>query len=254
MDCVLLAGGQPRADDPLYAHTQGQPKALLEVAGRPLVDYILRALLAAQSVDQIAVIGLPAPLAGDYGPAVEYLPDQGSMIANGLAGVAHHRQRRPATRHLLFASADIPTATGPMIDHVVARCRPFAASAYYFMVERQVMEAHFPGSKRTYTRLRDRQVAGADLIIADACLADTSRQLFDDISASRKQPWKLARIAGLSTILALLTRRLTLEGIQRRATRVLGAPVSVSLLEYPQLAMDIDKPEQLALLRQHGYL
>ena len=91
-------------------------------------------------------------------------------------------------------------------------------------------------------------VAGADLIIADARIADNS-QLFEAISAGRKQPWKLARIAGLSTILALLTRRLTLDGIQRRATRVLGAPVSVSLLNYPQLAMDIDKPDQLLQLR-----
>jgi NDP-sugar pyrophosphorylase family protein len=250
MDCVLLAGGRPALDDPLYPFTQGQPKALLEIAGQPLVDYMLRALLAAKAVDRIVVVGLPAPLAADYGPDVAYLADQGSMIANGLAGLAQHRRRHPDTGHVLFTSADIPTATGPMIDDVLARCRPDAA-AYYFMVERQVMEAHFPGSNRTYTRLRDRQVAGADLIVADASLADANRQLFDDISAGRKQPWKLARIAGLTTILALLTRRLTLDGIQRRATRVLGAPVSVSLLEYPQLAMDIDKPEQLAQLRAY---
>jgi NDP-sugar pyrophosphorylase family protein len=253
MDCVIVAGGRPAADDPLYPYSQGQPKALLEVAGRPLLDYILQALLQARSVERIVVAGLPARLARDHGVAgpesrVEFVDDQGGMIANALAGLALHRQRRPQTRHVLFTSADIPAATGPMIDQVLERCRPFAAAAYYFMVDRTVMEEFYPGSSRTYTRLRDKEVAGADLVIADARIAD-NRQLFEDIAAGRKRPWKMARIAGLTTILALLARRLTLESIQRRATRVLGEPVSVSLLEYPELAMDVDKPEQLRLLR-----
>lgn len=249
MDCVIVAGGRPAPDDPLYPFTQGQPKALLDIAGRPLVDYILQALLQARSIDRIMVVGLPAGSLSGYGPTVDFIDDQGSMIANGLAGLAHVTELRPDTRHVVFASADIPAATGPMIDDVLQRYQPFPSAAYYFMVERSVLEGQYPNSRRTYTRLRDREVAGADLIIADAQLAQTNTQLFDDISASRKQPWKMARIAGLSTILALLTRRLTLEGIERRATRVLGAPVTVALLEYPQLAMDIDKPGQLRILR-----
>ena len=253
MDCVILAGGRPAPDDPLFPYTQGRPKALLDIAGRPLLDYVLQALLQSQSVERIVVAGLPESLAREHGlndreSPVEYLDDQGGMIANGLAGLALHRQRRPDTRHVLFVSADIPAATGPMIDQVLDRYRPFPAAAYYFMVERATLERAYPGSNRTYTRLRDAEVAGADLVIADAHIADNS-QLFEAIAAGRKQPWKMARLAGLSTILALLTRRLTLDSIQRRATRVLGAPVSVSLLDYPQLAMDVDKPEQLALLR-----
>jgi hypothetical protein len=223
------------------------------MAGRPLLDYVLQALLQARGIDRVVVAGLPAALAAEHGltpdgARVEFIDDKGGMITNALAGLARHRERRPDTRHVLFASADIPTATGPMIDDVLDRCRPFLAAAYYFMVEREVMERAYPGSNRTYTRLRDMDVAGADLVIADARIADNT-QLFEDIAAGRKQPWKMARIAGLSTILALLARRLTLVGIQRRATQVLGAPVSISLLDYPQLAMDVDKPEQLLLLR-----
>ena len=31
MDCVLVAGGRPGPQDPLYDETQGKPKALLEI-------------------------------------------------------------------------------------------------------------------------------------------------------------------------------------------------------------------------------
>jgi hypothetical protein len=50
----------------------------------------------------------------------------------------------------------------------------------------------------------------------------------------------------------LWLRRLTLAGIERRAETLLGAPVSVQLTGHAQLAMDVDKPEQLRLLRNLG--
>jgi len=249
MDCVIVAGGLPAPDDPLFPYTGGRPKALLDIAGRPLVDYVLQAMLGASSIERIVVVGLADTFFGGYGSQVEFIEDQGGMVANGLAGLARLRQLRPSTGHVLFTSADIPSATAPMIDEVLRRCHPFDRSVYYFMVERSVMEKHYPGSRRTYVRLRDTQVAGADIFIASASIADGNKQLFEDLSAGRKNALDLARIAGPSTILALLTHRLTLKGIERRASKVLGAPVTVSLLDYPQLAMDVDRPEQLLLLR-----
>jgi CTP:phosphocholine cytidylyltransferase-like protein len=251
MDCVLVAGGRPRPEDPLFPYTQGGPKALLQVGDRSLIDYILQALLEARSIDRIVVVGLERMSLGNYGPEVEFVSDQHGMIANGLAGLAKLKQHRPETRHVLFASADIPMASGPMIDELVNKCSPFDKGAYYFMVERHLLEKHYPDSKRTYVKLRDVEVAGADIFIADARLADGNRQLLTDVAAARKRPWKMARIAGLTTILALLARRLTLAGVEQRASQVLGAPVSVSLLDNPHLAMDIDKPEQLLILRRH---
>jgi molybdopterin-guanine dinucleotide biosynthesis protein A len=249
MDCVVVAGGRPAPDHPLFPYTQGQPKALLEIGGRPLVDFILQALLEANSIDQIVVVGLEKGLIGDYGGAVATVVDQGGMVANGLAGLAHIRARRPATRHVCFSSADIPAATGPMIDKLLQASCPLDYGACYYMVRKDTMEAAYPASNRTYVRLRDMQVAGADIFVADARIADGQRQLLADLSAGRKQAWKLARLAGLSTLLSLLTRRLTMAGIEKRATKVIGAPISVSLTDYPQLAMDVDKPEQLLLLR-----
>jgi GTP:adenosylcobinamide-phosphate guanylyltransferase len=249
MDCVLVAGGCPAPDDPLFHYTGGNPKALLKIAGRPIIDYVLQALMEAKNVDGIVVVGLDAGSVGDYGSSVEFIADQGGLVANGLAGLDRLTSRKPDARHVLFASSDIPAATGSMIDDVVTLCRPLSKSAYYFMVNRMLLERAYPGSKRTYVRLRDMQVAGADIFIADVRLADGNRKLLHDMSAGRKKPWKMAQIAGPSTIIALLLHRLTLQGIEQRASRILGQPVSVSLTDHPQLAMDIDKPEQLELFR-----
>ena len=53
MDAVITAGGIPEPDDPLYAYTQGKSKALLDIAGKPMVQWVLDAVCASQNIDNI---------------------------------------------------------------------------------------------------------------------------------------------------------------------------------------------------------
>jgi GTP:adenosylcobinamide-phosphate guanylyltransferase len=186
MDCVLVAGGRPGPQDPLYDETQGKPKALLEIDGRPIVEFVLNALLRAQSVDRIVLGGLDVGTKLNIDRPPEMIVDQGGLVANGLAGLSRLLEQQPETRHVLFSSADIPSVTSLIVDDVVAACRPFDKAAYYFMVDRRTMERRFPDSERTFVQLKDMQVAGADMFIADARLASDNRRLLHDMAAGRK--------------------------------------------------------------------
>ncbi len=55
---------------------------------------------------------------------------------------------------------------------------------------------------------------------------------------------------GPLTILRLLFRRLALSDVERLATRLVGAPVRIVNSPYAEVAMDVDKPEQVAILRE----
>jgi NDP-sugar pyrophosphorylase family protein len=37
MDVIIPAGGIPRPNHPIYKYTQGKPKALLDIAGKPMI-------------------------------------------------------------------------------------------------------------------------------------------------------------------------------------------------------------------------
>ena len=50
MDAIVIAGGVPKPEDPLYEYTQGQPKALLDIAGKSMVQWVLDALAEADSI------------------------------------------------------------------------------------------------------------------------------------------------------------------------------------------------------------
>ena len=58
MDAIVTAGGIPQPDEPLYAFTQGGPKALLDIFGKPMIQWVLDALEGAKGVDNIVIIGL----------------------------------------------------------------------------------------------------------------------------------------------------------------------------------------------------
>ncbi len=59
MDAIVTAGGIPQPGEPLYEYTQGISKAMLDVAGKPMIQWVLKALDEAATIDKVIIIGLP---------------------------------------------------------------------------------------------------------------------------------------------------------------------------------------------------
>ncbi len=116
MDAIIVAGGIPGPDDPLYPLTQGRPKALLDLAGQPMLQWVVNALEAASLVEHVVVV-FPGPESSiRLGPRTTFMPDQGGLIANVQAGLQAVQQTNPAATHALLSSGDIPGITPEMVD------------------------------------------------------------------------------------------------------------------------------------------
>jgi hypothetical protein len=111
------------------------------------------------------------------------------------------------------------------------------------------MEARFPGSNRSYVRLKDVEVCGGDLNVARTSMVNENNELWDRIIASRKNAFKQAALLGYDTLLLLLLRAISLEGAVKKVTRRLKLSGRALVSPYAELAMDVDKPHQLELLR-----
>lgn len=250
MDCVVTAGGLPGPEDPLYPITQGKPKALIDMDGRTMLERVMDALQTAQHVDRIVLVGLEDDMGMSFKrPIDQYLPDHGSLVGNVLAGIEWLRQDDPNIDTVLFCTSDVPALTGPNVDSFIERCEPFDKGIYYIFVPEEAMEARFPGSKRTYVKLKGIEVAGGDVAIAQADLADAHEELWRTLTNARKHAWKLARIIGFRLLIKFLLRRLTIKDIEETATRIIGRPAELVLDAPAEMAMDVDKPQQLELLR-----
>jgi len=249
MDCVLLAGGRISADDPLYAYTKGEPKALLDVGGRTMLERVVDALQDARSVDETVVVGLGSDLGLKFGQPVHHIADQGSLLANALAGIRWVQARRPAAQTVMVCTSDIPALTGAAVDRYVAACQPLDRAAYYSFVTREALEARFPGSRRTFVRLQGLELAGGDLVIGRIDIALNNERLWDALIDARKHPLRIAAIVGPGAIVRLALGLFSLADVERTAGRIIGSPVKVMISDQPEIAMDADKPHQYELLR-----
>ncbi len=252
MDCAIAAGGRPGPEDPLYPYTGGRPKACIDMGGRTMLERVVDALQASKYIEEIVVVGLTEEdHAGmTFARPVSFLPDHGSLVGNGRAGLDWGIERRPDSTEMLFCSSDIPLITGEIVNQYIDGCRPFEFLGYYTFVKKETMEARFPGSKRTFTKLHGLEVAGGDMMLVQTRIAKTNDDLWIALTNARKHAWKLARIVGFRFLLKFLLKRLTVGDIERAAENSIGAPIKVQISAIPELAMDADKPQQVEMIRR----
>lgn len=252
MECIITAGGSVAEDDPLYAFTQGRPKSLIEINGLSMLEYVYRALAGSRSIDGIHLVGIEKrDLAGLSLPRdMMAIPDQGGLVTNVSVSLERLLADHPDAETVLLCSADIPLITPEIVDAYIEDCQPFDCIAYYNLVTRETMEARFPDSGRTFVKLRNHAVAGGDMTLVQTRLLDTNEEFWEAVVHARKHAWQLARLVGLRTLLKLLFRRLSIADIEALASRIVDAPVRVLESPYPELAMDMDNPGQLELMRR----
>ncbi|MGC9356445.1 MAG: NTP transferase domain-containing protein [Anaerolineae bacterium] len=250
MYAILIAGSVPPPDDPLYEYTQGRPKALLEIADKPMAQWVVDALTGAQHVEGILTVGLRRD-DGITSPLMEdFLADQGSFLANLVVAAEYVLEHHPDIRQVLVCGSDIPLATPQMIDRFIEQCDDPDAKIHMGTVRRELMEDRFPGSERTYVLLADGEFAAADLHVVDPRVAYTHQDLWDDLLRLRKDPLKLAWRLGVGLLVKLLLGRLSLAEARSRIERKLDLKVRHVSVNHPELAMDVDKPFQLEICRR----
>jgi molybdopterin-guanine dinucleotide biosynthesis protein A len=250
MDAVVLAGGVPREDDLLYSTTQGRPKALIDVAGKPMGQWVLDALTDALGVAQVVVVGLKEGEGLASPKAIAYLPDHGSMLGNCLAGIDRAVAGHPQARQLLMVSCDIPLLTGAMVETMLSLADDPTVDIYHSLVSRAKMEERFPASRRSYAHFADGDFAAGDIHVIAPHIGQSHRELWRDLMASRKNVAKQALRLGPVFLARYLSGRLTLEELEARVQRKLGLKVRAIEVPHPEMGMDADKPFQLEICRR----
>jgi molybdopterin-guanine dinucleotide biosynthesis protein A len=250
MDVILTAGGTSRPKDPLYPLTGGGYKAMLDINGKPMIQYVLDALNACDKIERIIMVGLPPDNLLESAKMLSTLEDHGDMVANILAGARELIRLDPAATYALIVSSDIPSVTGSMIDWVIERVQESDDEIFYNVIERKVMEARFPNSRRTYVHLKNLDLCGGDLNAVRLSIASSENPLWDRLIEARKSPLRQAALIGYDTLFLLLLGRLSLDEAAKAVSRRIGIRARAILCPYAELGMDVDKPFQLEIMRK----
>jgi GTP:adenosylcobinamide-phosphate guanylyltransferase len=251
LDAVILAGGKMSVDDPLYHEGINGMRSMIELLGKPMVQWVIDALDGATSVADLYVIGLPADCGLQAEKPMHFLEDQGSMIDNIRHGVLQTQKDHPERTKALLASADIPAVEPQMIDWFASQIADDPKQMlYYNVITRQTMENRFPNANRSYLHFKDVSVCGGDLNAVDKNAFAIERPMVQKLTEARKKPLKQAGMIGFDTLLLIALRLITLQATVKRVCQRLDLEAKALLCPYAEMGMDADKPHQLAILRQ----
>jgi hypothetical protein len=248
MHAVITAGSKPDTGDPLYEATRGRYKALIEIAGKPMIQWVLDALSGSRLIEGVVIIGLPPFTNLTCSHPMLILEDQGGLLENNRAGVREVLKADPSAESALLLTSDIPAITTEMVDWVASQIQGCACDFVYPVIERRVMESRFPGSRRTFIKLKDHEVCGGDVMAVSTAMLTRESPLWQKLIQSRKNPVQQASILGFDTLFLILLRQLNLQEAGRSVGKRLGIEARAVLCPYAEIGMDVDKPNQLHLM------
>ncbi len=249
MDVILTAGGTPSPEDPLYAYSQGLPKALIPIGDKPMIQWVLDALSAAKTINRIVMIGLADDIEVQYPRELVRIENQGNMVDNIIAGAYKLLSYPQPSEYALVAASDVPTVTPEAIDWVSKETEKAQKDLVYTVVSQQVMEKRYPGSKRSYIPLKDIKICGGDINAIRLATVNYENPLYRKLIAARKNALKQAALLGLDTLFLILFQAITLAQTEKRVCKRLEIDGRVLPSPYAELGMDVDKPGQLELVR-----
>ncbi|WP_253187729.1 hypothetical protein [Roseomonas sp. TAS13] len=148
---------------------------------------------------------------------------------------------------LLVTTADHALLTPAMVAHLL-REAPGRASAVAALARRDTILAEFPETRRTWLRFRDGDFSGCNLFLLARPEAIRVLRFWQRLEQQRKRPTAMARMLGpivlLRYALGWMTLRAGLDALGARC----GTPVAVVEMPFGAAAVDVDKPDDLALV------
>lgn len=241
---VVLAGSRP-GGDPFAASFGTDLKALIPIAGEPMVRRPVRALLASERIGDVVVVTQePERIAA-------VLPDEprlevrrsGETIASTLLDLCGD----PGVRWpVLVTTADHALLDPAMIDEFGDLADAFDLALG--VVERRSLQRRLPRSTRTWLRFREGAYTGANLFALRSPRSAAAIELWRSVEQDRKKGWRLIALLGPAILMGVVLRLLSIDQVLARVGRRLGMTMVAIRMSNPLAGVDVDKAEDHALV------
>jgi hypothetical protein len=254
---VLLAGG---SFAPGWPAATGGVRLLTRLGGGFLWQYLLRALAASGRVCKLALVAPPAVAtrlgrelteylaqivpAGTPALTVQAVPAAGDMPGSAWLGA----QALQAAGPVLFVCDDLPLLTAAALDDFLDRCEKTSGAAFYPLVREERCREQYPQLHRTFFTLREGSFTGGNLVLMDSRTIPKILPAARKVFALRKSPPRLAAFLGPAFSLKFALGRLSLPEVEARLTELTGLEGRAVLSPYPEVAEDLDRPEEIAAM------
>jgi GTP:adenosylcobinamide-phosphate guanylyltransferase len=241
LDAIVLAGG---AADAIAALEPGAPnKAFVRIGGVPMVQRTLTGLRASSRIDRIVVVAPPSAAAHPaLAGASEVRGDGARMLESLRSGM----QGFTEDALVVVAASDLPALDAAAVDEFVDAVLDRNLDIAYACLERRYHEAVYPEFPHTWARMREGSFCGGGLVALRARALPRLNTFMDALGRARKSPLRLAGLFGWDVLARFAIGRLRIADAEARASALLSARVGAIRCTHPQIALNVDRVEDVA--------
>jgi len=240
-DAIVLAGGDGTSVDP------AQPiKGLLEIGGRPMVEWVVDALRQAKTVDRIFVVIARVPAIAPWASHVTVIEHAGTLLENCEKAFEYVDDSNP----LIWVSADIPALSAEAVDDFTERTEKRRAEFSYPLILEDDMNKQFPGSARTYLKLKEGRVTGGNLMTTTQRAAKIIQPIIGEYMDARKDPVKTAKLLGPQIATKYALGALSIRDAEDRINKLFHINAAGIITPFAEIGADVDKPADKRIMEQ----
>lgn len=228
-------------------------KCLVTAGGVPMLVRVVEALAASPWIGRILVVLDRPDLIGtlpQLAPLIEADRCQSMAAAPSPSLSVRAAIERLGTFPVLVTTADHALLSGAIIDAFCGAAARSGADVAAGLASATAILGAYPESRRTFWHFRGERYSGANLFAIMTPRGGNAVAFWRRVEQDRKKPWRIARAFGWGALLAYLSRRLTLEQAMSRLSRILDAAAVAVPIDIAEAAIDVDKPEDLALVER----
>lgn len=243
LDIVILAGGPAsklEEDSPLLH------RSLICVQGKTVLEHMVEAVRQAGICRELIIIGSEPITESPY----VSLADQYIAVPESSKLSDNFRKSTQACKasHIMIMGGDIPAINAEILGKLYELIVEYQEKDLLaFVVTRESVEASFPGSHRTYGKIKEgRAKVGNALVIRQEALSKLD-PLIDKFTKNRKSVLKLAFSFGIINIIKLaIFKNISIPQLEKAFKKSTGIDAKGILTPYGELAVDIDKSSDLS--------
>ncbi len=252
---ALVPAGDRGAGDPVAKVSGVSAKALAPLAGTPMIIRVLNTLQATGRVDSVVLCGPDRDAIENSPPLqevlnednVEWVPAERSLAGSIQAGLA----RIDPAALVLITTADHALLDAEILNHFLDRVVDSNADVNVGLVEYGLIEAAYPGVRRTVLKFSDGGYCGCNLYALNGARARDIISLWKQAQTHRKQPWRMIHgLFGFGMLAKYLSGHLSLDQARQSILESTGIAVDFINLPFPHAGIDVDTPADLELAKQ----
>ncbi len=244
---LVLAGKRDGALDPLAEKARVSHKAVIPVAGKPLISHVLEKLEAAWP-DAKILVSIHDPKILDSVEVVRRLVDAGRLEAiPAEAGIVESVEAAVPSIEwpLLITTGDNALVTVEALHRINEIGDERNADAAIGLVSREAIQAAYPYKQKGFYEFRDVAISNVNLFWMRDDRALAAAEPFRGGGQFAKRKGALRRAFGLANLIRFRLKLATLDTAMEKLSKRFGVHAVAHLFDDGKLAIDVDNEESL---------